>query len=138
MERYDYEKVMIEDIKEYIKENILLSEFRGNRDGLLDKLQDDLWIEDSVTGNASGSYFFNAYKAEEALCHNLDLLADACEEFELDDTKYLRKPEAADVTIRCYLLGTGIIEQALTQVEREKGIDLDDEVVSEYYEIGNE
>lgn len=26
---------------------------------------DELWIDDSVTGNGSGSYTFNSYKAEE-------------------------------------------------------------------------
>lgn len=32
-----------------------------------ERLSNALWIDDSVTGNASGSYFCNAYRAEEAL-----------------------------------------------------------------------
>lgn len=44
-------------------------------------LDEELWTYDSVTGNASGSYFCNAWKAEEAICHNLDLLEEVAEEF---------------------------------------------------------
>lgn len=86
-----------------------MSEWIGNRDGLEELLNDDLWTCDSVTGNASGSYYCNAWKAEEALTHNLDLLAEALEEFGQDGTNVLRQgAEAMDVTIRCYLLGQAI------------------------------
>lgn len=45
------------------------------------------------------------------MCHNLDLLAEALEEFG-DNSEYLLKngAEAADVTIRCYVLGSAISE----------------------------
>ena len=98
---YDYNEAIREDIREYIKNEIDLEEWRGNRDGLEEKLNDDLWTVDSVTGNASGSYTFNTYKAEEYICHNLDLLAEAC-----------------DVTIRCYLL-SGAISDVLDELEDE-------------------
>lgn len=102
---YDYNKAIREDVEDYISENIDLSEW--TRDELEDKLNDDLWTCDSVTGNGSGSYTFSTYKAEEYICHNLDLLADACEEFGSCDM--LRDgAEACDVTIRCYLLGSAI------------------------------
>ena len=78
---YDYNKAIREDIRDYIKSEVDLEEWRGNRDGLEEKLNEDLWTVDSVTGNASGSYTFNTYEAEENLCHNLDLLEEACEEF---------------------------------------------------------
>ena len=71
----------------------------------LEYLNDILWIEDSVTGNASGSYWFNRYKAEEAICHNWDILADACEELCCEADVLNKGAEWADVTIRCYLLG---------------------------------
>ena len=63
-----------------------------------------------MTGNASGSYYCNAWKAEEALCHNLDLLGEAADEFGDESiTNVLKQgPEACDVTIRCYLLSQAI------------------------------
>lgn len=104
---YNYREEMAQDIKEYIRENE--SEFEGlDIDELRDKLYDVLWTEDSVTGNASGSYTFNRFRAEEYIKDNLDLLGEAYEELstpedlgrELIDQNY----ESMDVTIRCYLL----------------------------------
>lgn len=105
---YNYMEAMTEDIKEYIKNEVTLSDF-SDREELEEYLNDTLWTEDSVTGNASGSYFCNAYKAEECLCHNWDLLAEACEEF--GTANPLKEgAESCDVTIRCYLLGQAIAE----------------------------
>ena len=104
-EKYDYRRALEDDIREYIETEINLDEWRGRQDDLEEMLHDELWIDDSVTGNASGSYFFNAWRAEEALCHNLDLLEEACFEFGCHAEEYLGSPESADVTIRCYLLG---------------------------------
>ena len=102
---YDYREHIMDDIRDYISNNVDLEEYRGRRDDLEQELNDDLWTSDSVTGNASGSYYCNAYKAEEALCHNWDLLADALEEFGGDFDVLRQGPEACDVTIRRHLLG---------------------------------
>lgn len=108
MERYDYLQAVIDDVKEYINDNIEMSDY-ADRDELAEYLQDNLWTCDSVTGNGSGSYTFNAWQAEENLCHNLDLLGEALSEFGCEPD-YLTKQgaEACDVTIRCYLLGQAI------------------------------
>lgn len=80
-------------------------------DGYAEKLNDALWVDDSVTGNASGSFFCNAYKAEEALAGNWDLAADALEEFGCDNVNPFEKgAEWVDVTIRCYLLNQCIAD----------------------------
>lgn len=118
MERYDYLQAITDDVIEYIEENVDLNDYE-DRESLEEFLNDELWAEDSVTGNASGSYYCNAWKAEEAICHNMDLLADALREFGCDDAwKYLESAESADVTIRCYLLGQAIGE-ALDQIYAE-------------------
>lgn len=104
MEKYDYRSQVKSDIEDYIHDNVELSDY-GSREELEQDLNDKLFIEDSVTGNASGSYTFNAWKAEEYLCHNLDLLEEACENFGDDGFDILKRgAEAADVTIRCYLM----------------------------------
>lgn len=102
--KYDYRAAMYDDIKNYITENIDFADYE-DREDLEQKLYNDLWCEDAVTGNGSGSYFFNTYKAEEAICHNLDLLGEAVEEFGGDMDVLKSGAEACDVTIRCYLLG---------------------------------
>lgn len=121
MERYNYLESMIEDIKEYIHDNYTAEEITENlenRSEWENSLNDDLWTVDSVTGNASGSYTFSTYKAEEYIARNLDLLAEALREFG-DSTDYLEKgAEACDVTIRCYLLYQAITK-ALDEIENE-------------------
>lgn len=121
MERYDYEEEVLNDVIEYIRDHYDINELKENledKDEFYQELYDDLFVSDSVTGNASGSYYCNAYMAEEAICHNMDLLADALEEFggELD---VLRDgAEACDVTIRCYMLGQ-VLGDAIDDIETE-------------------
>lgn len=115
---YDYRYEETQDIIDYIKENIDLKEY--TREELEEKLQEDLWTEDSVTGNASGSYYCNSYKAWEALYCNLDLLGEALEMFG-NSPSYLMEQgeEACDVTIRCYLLSE-CISAALDEFDDEE------------------
>ena len=116
-EKYNYLEAVKEDVKEYINE-IDFSDF-GSVEELEEKLNEILWVEDSVTGNASGSYYCNSWKAEKALAHNWDLLAEAFREFGEDGTDILEKgAEAMDVTIRCYLLN-----QAISEVIEEEDIE---------------
>lgn len=116
---YNYYEAVKNDVMEYINYEIDLNEWKGNREGLEEKLNDDLWTVDSVTGNGSGSYTFNAWEAEENLCHNLDLLEEALDEFGSDKGYLLEEgAEAADVTIRCYLLAPTIAE-VLDELEDE-------------------
>ena len=110
MERYDYKEAIKNDIMNYIDDNIDFRDFE-DLDELAEQLNDDLFIDDSVTGNASGSYTFSTYDAEENISHNLDLLGEALEEFGCGaDYLINHGAEACDVTIRCYLLSECIAE----------------------------
>lgn len=111
MTTYNYREAICNDIRDYINENDI-KVTSENKEDLYQELYDDLFVSDRVTGNASGSYTFNTWQAEENLCHNLDLLGEALNEFGCE-ASYLQDKgaEACDVTIRCYLLG-----QCLTQV----------------------
>lgn len=116
---YNYYEAVKNDVMEYINYEIDLNEWKDNREGLEEKLNEDLWTVDSVTGNGSGSYTFSTWKAEENLCHNLDLLEEALDEFGSDKGYLLEEgAEAADVTIRCYLLAPTIAE-VLDELEDE-------------------
>ena len=117
-ECYHYREAVTADVLEYIKNEVNLSDY-DSREELEEALNDGLWTVDSVTGNASGSYWFSTWKAEEALSRNWDLLAEALAEFGQDGTDVLQqRAEAMDVTIRCYLLGQAITE-ALDKLEEE-------------------
>ena len=118
---YNYYEVVKNDIKEYIKENnIDVTSEDFDRDDLCDRL----WVSDSVTGNASGSYTFSTRKAEENLYHNWDLLKEALEEFGQADANILEKgAEWCDVTIRCYLLGQ-CLDEVIDEIEEEEAIPL--------------
>lgn len=131
MEKYDYLSAVKEDVKSWIDEH---DEWKSdyadesgkwlredNRDDIYEDLNDRLFIEDSVTGNASGSYTFNTWQAEENLCHNLDLLGEAMEEFGYGGkpmSELMESAESCDVTIRCYLLGQAISE-VLDEIEND-------------------
>lgn len=82
-------------------------------------MYDDLFVSDYVTGNASGSYFCNSYKAAQCLIGNFDLMKEAYEEFGGFPKMENFSEEAADVTIRCYLLNECLTE-AIQQIIDEK------------------
>lgn len=118
---YCYHDAINDDVMEYIGNEIDLSEWKGRRDDLYEKLNDDLWVEDSVTGNASGSYTFSRAQAKEYVLDNIDLLCEACQEFgtsleELGKKFFDKDWEWMDVTIRCYLLGE-VISGVLDDLE---------------------
>jgi hypothetical protein len=119
--KYNYYESVKEDIRQYISDNYTneeITEQLTDKDRWAEQLNDDLWVDDSVTGNASGSYTFSTYQAEENLCHNMELLQEALQEFGCD-ISYLKKgAEACDVTIRCYLL-YGCISEVLEELEEE-------------------
>ena len=103
---YDYREAMKEDVKNALEE-------METTEKTQDEIYDEMWIDDSVTGNASGSYTFNSYQARENIAGNEDLLAEALEEFGAGDSEYkkaLTDAEYADVTIRCYLLAEVLAE----------------------------
>ena len=140
---YDYLEAMKADIIDYIKNDAELDrdDLIYNRESLEEKLNDDLWINDSITGNASGSYTFNSYIAKEYVTDNEDLCREALQKFCTDaDTiaeKFLDGEwEWFDVTIRCYLLGQAIsaaldeiAEEIEAEEEEEDNIDFDVYVV---------
>ena len=119
---YNYLESIKEDVMEYIKNEVDYSDYETIEE-LEQFLNDELFAVDSVTGNASGSYFCNSYKSMECVLDNIDLLHDMCSEFGVDAVtigqKFLDEEwEWMDVSIRCYLLGQAISE-ALEEIEED-------------------
>lgn len=106
---YDkYYKEVYKDACDAVDENFdSYLEVGGDLEDAWDAFYEDLFMDDSVTGNASGSYWFNSKKAEESLGEFiwdediiwlLDEMGDTIEEV------VKRGPEVADVIIRCAML----------------------------------
>lgn len=144
MERYDYADAVRNDCEDRIKEIIEYEQFDNYgidvndyddfeefKEALSEKITDNLVNSDSVTGAGSGSYYCNAWKAEESICHNLDLLKDVCNEWDLDLGETISSAEGADVTIRQYMVYQEIdnaidnVEEELEQYFDEKKAELD-------------
>lgn len=119
---YDYREAVKDDVKNYIKENYTRDELRAkmqDRDEFAEELHDDCWCADEVTGNASGSYTFSTWEAENYICHNYDILAEALDELGyIDKNPFERGAEWCDVLIRCHVL-SGAIEDALDEIAEE-------------------
>lgn len=88
----------------------------AGRCGTWDEMYDALFADDAVTGNGSGSYFFNTWKATEAasgLVFDEGFIAEARAAgygMEL----FTEGPETVDVVARCLALGlvSGALEAA--------------------------
>lgn len=128
-ENYNYLECVEEDVKFYIEENggilglLQMRDYKNCEDlgDLIETLIYNLEGEDSVTGNASGSYTMNTWKAEQNLAHNLNLLKEALEYFDLESPK--TDAESYDVYIRLYLLPkavTNVLEDKEDEFDRAK------------------
>lgn len=111
---YNYLESIKEDVMEYVRNEMNVYDY-DDRDELEQTLNDDLFTNDSVTGNASGSYTFNREQAKEYVTDNMDECIEALKEFCVDSETIAEKLlsedwEYFDVTIRCYLLGQAISE----------------------------
>lgn len=114
MPDYNYREAVYDDIESYIDgylEYALPDCYdctynELDRNALFDILYNEMVCSDCITGNASGSYTFNYYRAEEYLCHNWQLLEEALISFGYECSINIldKGAEWCDVIIRCYLL----------------------------------
>ena len=132
MEKYNYLENVTADAKQAILENLNYWKF-SDREDLEEISNDNLWVDDSVTGNASGSYTFNRESAKEYVTRSddgMDTLRDAVREFDCEHeafSAFLEENwEYFDVTIRCYLLSQAI-SAALDELEEEGKIQYQEE-----------
>lgn len=122
---YDYKEAIRQDIRDYLSDNEEIDSDTDFRE-LEDRLNDDLFCEDSITGNGSGSYTFNRETAKEYVNENTDLLQDLCQEGfigkdQLADWFMNDEWESMDVSIRCMLL-----PECLHEVLEEKQEELEE------------
>ena len=76
----------------------------------------DLYNRDDVTGNASGSYECNSWKAEENICHMWSEIQDMIEEGFITIDGFQYGAEGIDVALRCYFLNEAL-ENVISEME---------------------
>lgn len=105
------------DLKNYILERWDEEEIKELE---ANEVYDEAFTADSVTGNGSGSYFFNAWKAKESLFEmDEDILRETISEFDIDMAEHWGDWEFLDVSCRCYALGQIDIEEVLEEIKEE-------------------
>lgn len=116
MNNYFYE--VADDVRNYVENEINIFEMISEGEftdinEIREYLNDNLWTEDSVTGNGSSSYTFNSEEAKEKVLADMDTVKEALQEFCVDaetiGEKFLNEEwEYLDVTARCYVLDEAI------------------------------
>lgn len=103
-------------------ENKEIGEKLRDREEWEQELNDDLFNEDSVTGNASGSFFCNTWKSRDMWldCDETEA-QNMIDDFGVDMNEHWCDYEYLDVSMRCYVLG-GAICEALDELEEESEI----------------
>lgn len=102
----DYYKQVKADAIDYIDEQF--DNGYWDADTQWDIVYDDMFCEDSITGNASGPYTFNAAQARENISEAIwdEGIRNACNNMGVVIYNYVSadNPEGLDVAIRCAML----------------------------------
>lgn len=111
------------DYREQVKADLLAytrEAWEYNNEVTADQIMDDAFIEDSVTGNASGSYTFSAYEAQQnvsGVIWEAEVL-EIFREFGGDHIPLEAGAEYIDVSIRCFIVNefTSDVEELLNEL----------------------
>ena len=116
-----YLEMVKNDLKTWIEDN---NDYLIDIDSenLFDEIYDSAFIDDSVTGNASGSYTFNSYEAMEIVKENLPDVMTALNAFCYDANAigkmfFNEEWETLDVIARCYFLSDALYEILESEVK---------------------
>ena len=120
---YNYKEAIKADVKEWMQDN-----HEAGQEMYLefdyDTVFESCWVDDSVTGNASGSYTFSRYEARENFFGDSDseeYISDMIDEGFISAEEVGKRVassdwEYLDVCIRCYLLGEAV-QACLNELE---------------------
>ena len=112
---YNYKEIVRADVKEWIDDN--KEQIEGlDRSDAYEVIYDSCWVDDSVTGNASGSYTFSSYEARQNFYEDteseeyLEQMVDEgfADAMEVGKKIISSNYEWLDVSIRCWLLSDAV------------------------------
>lgn len=114
---YNYKENEINDILDYIDTQVNLQKY-DNEEELFDRLYEELWDEDTITGNQSG--YMTEKEHEYFIAENFKLIKEAMEAFgySIKDIPDENPCTWLDTLIRCYLLNDCLYE-ALNRLKGE-------------------
>ena len=116
---YDYRSSMREDIREWLRENDF--DFIGNDELDCEELCQEMWDDDSVTGN--GAFFYDTEdNCLKYIKENLLLVRDVVREMAVDLNKLVEEDhciQKLDCIIRCYLLDECVMDVIRERKENE-------------------
>lgn len=110
MGHYNYYDAVKDDVVKAIREDTELKPREDeDRDNYRERLENALWASE-VTGNSYAYYYSEEEDAIAAVMWNLDLCSEAYYEFDKKQgaISFMLNIQAADVTIRCYVLSNAI------------------------------
>lgn len=112
MKNFSYSEDVKNSVIEFIQNEIDKVEFLDciKNQNFYDCYYDDLFNDDSITGNLSGSYYCNTQKAKEACLSDIDTIEDAVNESFIDMNKHFGEWKYIDVSTRCYILSSVMAE----------------------------
>lgn len=114
----DYIEETKDNAKEYIEEN-----FDYLKDKESEEIFDVLFLEDSVTGNGSGSFTFSTYEAQQnisELIFDEDFIDELEHNFGGNLSELIKRgAECVDVTARCLALYYVDIDEILEELKED-------------------
>lgn len=120
---YNYFEEVKKDIRAWLEDNALDMPYNEYGEAEIDRLYDELWTEDSVTGNGSEDMYYQTdEEAAAALYGNNQAFMYAAQDFGLENyNDFCANPRKADVLIRCNYLGAALDEVIAEKIAEEKG-----------------
>jgi len=124
MKKYNYEEAIVNDLKDWITNEDVISELKDlNYEDLFETIYDEAFTIDSITGNGL-DYYDTEDNCSKYLAGNIELLYLAARDYCIDDDintviKHYEDKSLAryfDATIRCYLLGD-CIDEVLKEIK---------------------
>lgn len=120
-----YYNEVIDDARTYLEENADMYLHATENE-----LYNDFLSADSITGNASGSYYCNSYQAKEMVLGNIEEVAEIYyENYDMEDFGmeiYNAAWETIDVKARCGVL-MYVIPDLLSELQSNREVDDDEE-----------
>ena len=131
----------LEEVESCAKDAILEA-YDYDPDQSWDSVYDDLFCDDSVTGNGSGSFTFSTVQAAENVAGVIwdDGFTEYCKDMGFDGVPTEQGPEAVDVIARCAALGqlAGALEDYWDELTEETDVTIQAKVAEELREFLDE
>ena len=122
---YDYRRAITNDIKEYINDNQMFPEPDETYDDYIERLDDELWAVDTITGNG-GFYYGTEEECAGYIGYGITEFVNAQEEYGWEWTNTMREQfrQAPARFIDC-MIRTTLLAECIEKAVEELGYKFD-------------